>query len=103
MAERGITLPPFNANDPDVDPTVGVATIVQTAGELAAGVIGLLRVDNRGTMALLRQIVEVEYLASAFADGDDAAAEWLRAYASARRDFWTPAKLRKRSGDPADW
>src|SRR5713101_8926632 len=46
------------------DSTVGLATVAQVAGQLAAGTAQLLDSDNRyAACALLRQMVEVEYLA----------------------------------------
>ena len=86
---------PFGFGDDD---RVGLATICQIAGELARGTIDLLDSDNRyGAQALTRQLVEVQYLAAAFAQEDEIAAEWLRANGDERRRFWTPAKLRGRA------
>ena len=45
--------------------------------------------------ALVRQLVEVEYLAWAFDARDSDAERWLRSTAEERRDFFAPAKLRK--------
>lgn len=81
------------------DATVGLATVTQIGGELARGAIALLTTGNRyAGAALIRQIVEVEYLASAFAEGDGSAMEWLHADRDARRQFWSPAAMRKRAG-----
>jgi len=56
------------------DATVGLGTVVQIAGELSAGVIALLGHGNRySAAALLRQMVEVEYLAWAFAEDEEEA------------------------------
>lgn len=80
------------------DAMVGLATITQIGGELGTGVVSLLRAGNRyAAAALLRQIVEVEYLAQAFADDERIAMEWLHADRAERRRFWTPAALRDRS------
>lgn len=81
------------------DRTVGVAIIAQMGGELAQGAIDLL--DDRSlyaASALTRQIVEVEYLAFAFAEQHQVAADWLRSNRKERLDYWSPAKLRKRAG-----
>jgi hypothetical protein len=52
------------------DATVGLATVLQIAGELVTGAVTLLEENNRyAAAALLRQLVEVEYLAWAFAEG----------------------------------
>lgn len=80
------------------DQTVGVATVAQIGGELASGATTLLRAGNRyAGAALIRQLVEVEYLAAAFADQHEVASQWLRSDREARRRFWSPARLRERS------
>jgi hypothetical protein len=87
---------PYNYGD---DRIVGVATVAQIAGELGSGAIGLLKASNQYAAAcLVRQLVEVEYLAHAFAAEDEVAAEWLRADRGQRRRFWTPERLRERAG-----
>ena len=81
------------------DATVGLATVGQIAGELAAGTILLLESDNSyGACALLRQMVEVEYLAWAFAEDEPVAAEWLRSSKDQRQQMWQPKHIRDRSG-----
>ncbi|WP_375404639.1 hypothetical protein [uncultured Sphingomonas sp.] len=45
--------------------------------------------------ALIRQLVEIEYLAWAFETKDAEAARWLRSTREERQSFFTPAKLRK--------
>lgn len=47
--------------------------------------------------ALIRQLVEVEYLAHAFATQSETATQWLRSNRQERRSFWSPGKLRDRS------
>jgi hypothetical protein len=80
------------------DATVGLATVIQVAGELTAGAVALLENDNfYAAAALVRQIVEVEYLAWAFAEDQDEATAWLRSTAAERRKFWQPRQLRARS------
>lgn len=82
------------------DATVGLGTVVQVAGELSAGVIALLHHGNRyGSAALLRQMVEVEYLAWAFAEDEEEAMRWLRSTRDQRMQFWQPRHIRKRAGD----
>jgi hypothetical protein len=82
------------------DAVVGLSTVTQVGAELCSGAITLLEVDNRyGAMALLRQLVEVEYLAWAFAEDHEVAAEWLRSDKESRRRMWQPRHLRQRSGD----
>lgn len=80
------------------DDVVGLATVCQVGGELAKGTISLFNAGNEyAAMALIRQLVEVEYLASAFAEQDRIAADWIRADRKQRLAFWSPTKLRKRS------
>lgn len=87
---------PFGHGNDDV---VGLAVVAQVGGELAHGTISLLDAGNLyGAAALMRQLVEVEYLAAAFAEQDEVAAEWLRADRTVRRSFWRPAQLRDRAG-----
>jgi hypothetical protein len=49
-------------------------------------------------MALVRQLVEVEYLAWAFSSGSSEAETWLRSSRQERLDMWQPRHLRGRSG-----
>lgn len=55
-----------------------------------------MTVDGRyyAASSLVRQLVEVEYLAWAFESKDAEAARWLRSTHEERREFFTPAKLR---------
>lgn len=80
------------------DATVGLATVAQTAGELTSGAVDLLGAGNLyGAAALCRQLVEVEYLAWAFAEDEEQASHWLRANREERFELWRPGQLRKRS------
>ncbi len=81
------------------DATVGLGLVVEIGGELLTGTITLLEHGNiYGAAALLRQIVEVEYLAWAFAEDQQEAMAWLRATSDERRNLWQPKRLRNRSG-----
>lgn len=76
----------------------GLATLCLIGTELASGASDLLDAGNRyGAQALIRQLVEVEYLASAFAEEDEIAAQWVRSDRAERQKFWSPAKLRARA------
>lgn len=80
------------------DATVGLGTVVQIAGELSKGIILLLEQGNRyAAMALMRQLVEVEYLAWAFAEDEKEAMSWLRSTKQERMKLWQPAVIRKRA------
>lgn len=86
---------PFRFGD---DRAVGVATVAQIGGELATGAVDLLKATNRyAACAPIRQLVEVEYLATAFAEEHEIAAVWLRADRDERLKFWSPARLRQRA------
>jgi hypothetical protein len=77
---------------------VGLAAVAQIGGQLATGAVQLLKAaNNYGALALIRQLVEVEYLAAAFAAEHEIAKDWLRADREQRRSFWTPARLRERA------
>jgi hypothetical protein len=81
------------------DATVGLALVVEIGGELLTGTVALLEHENvYGAAALLRQIVEVEYLTWAFAEDQQEAMIWLRATPDERRKLWQPIHLRNRSG-----
>lgn len=80
------------------DATVGLATLAQVAGELTEGALILLQRDNLyGAAALIRQLVEVEYIAWAFAEDEQEATAWLRSTREERRRLWQPRQLRDRS------
>jgi hypothetical protein len=48
-------------------------------------------------MALVRQLVEVQYLADAFAADHEIAGDWMRADGNRRRSYWQPDQVRKRA------
>lgn len=80
------------------DASVGLATVVQVGAELMKGVVALLADGNRyASLALLRQLVEVEYLAWAFAENESQASGWLRSTREERIKMWQPRHLRERS------
>jgi hypothetical protein len=79
---------------------VGLGAVTQIGGELGTGVVVLLSNKNKYAAAtLLRQIVEVEYLAWALANDETTATAWLHTNRDLRERFWSPAALRKRSGN----
>lgn len=80
------------------DAVVGLATVVQIAGELTSGAMQLLRANNLyAAAALIRQMVEVEYLAWAFSEAEEEAAVWLRSSRQERLKLWQPRHLRERA------
>lgn len=94
--DRREGLSPFGHGD---DAAVAVSTLLRIGGELISGSADVI---NNGRhyagAALIRQLVEVEYLAWAFETNDDEAARWLRSTRAERQSFFTPAKLRKAAG-----
>lgn len=78
------------------DEIVAVSLLFRIAGELTSASTDLFA-DGRhyAAAALLRQMVEVEYLAWAFQSRDNDAERWLRSNAEERRNFFSPAKLRQ--------
>ena len=78
------------------DEMVAVSLLFRIGGQLTSASADLFA-DGRhyAAAALLRQMVEIEYLAWAFDSRDKDAERWLRSSADERRNFFTPAKLRK--------
>ncbi|GGC84256.1 hypothetical protein GCM10011512_08850 [Tersicoccus solisilvae] len=78
---------------------VGISTALQIGGELIESSARLLEAEKRyAAMALIRQVVEVEYLGWAFAeDANRTAATWLHADSEERRKLWQPRHLRDSS------
>jgi hypothetical protein len=93
--DRALKASPFDFGD---DADVGLATVTQIAGELTMGAVALLEQGNLyAAAALIRQLVEIEYLAWAFAEDQEQAKEWLRSTREERLRFWQPRDLRQRS------
>ncbi len=86
---------PFGNGD---DRIVALGYLSQTAGALVGGALELvLHGNGYAGSALNRQLVEVEYLAWAFAEDQQEAASWLRSSSAERRSRWQPRHLRERS------
>jgi len=81
------------------DETVAVSLLLRIGSELVSASTGLFA-DGRhyAASALLRQLVEIEYLAWAFETRDQEGERWVRSTKSERQSFFTPAKLRKAAG-----
>jgi hypothetical protein len=82
------------------DSTVAISMLLRIGSQLVSASADLIA-DGRhyaGT-ALIRQLVEVEYLSWAFDTKNEEAARWLRSNHTERINFFTPAKLRKAAGD----
>ncbi len=78
------------------DETVAVSMLLRIGAELVSASTDLFA-DGRSyaASALLRQLVEIEYLAWAFETRDQDGERWLRSTREERQSFFTPAKLRK--------
>ncbi len=77
------------------DEIVAISLLLRIAGQLVSASADLFS-DGRhyAAAALLRQMVEIEYLAWAFHTRDKDATKWLRSTEEERKEFFTPAKLR---------
>lgn len=84
---------PFGHGD---DAAVAVSMLLRIGSQLVSASADLIA-DGRSYAgaALIRQMVEVEYLAWAFETNDQESARWLRSTREERQSFFTPAKLRK--------
>jgi hypothetical protein len=78
------------------DETVAVSMILRIGSQLTSASTDLLA-DGRiyAASALIRQIVEVEYLAWAFDARDGSGEKWLRSSRRERESFFSPSKLRQ--------
>ena len=78
------------------DEVVAVSLLLRIAGQLVSAATDLFS-DGRhyAAAALLRQLVEIEYLAWAFDARDKDAERWLRSTSDERKEFFSPAKLRQ--------
>lgn len=73
-----------------------VALILEIGSSLISGANALFSSGNTyAAAALVRQLVEVEYLAWAFEDDKKEAEKWITSDKEERMQFFTPAKLRK--------
>jgi hypothetical protein len=82
------------------DETVAMSLLLRIASDLVSAAVDLFE-DGRQypAAALLRQLVEIEYLAWAFEAQDQEGQRWLRSSQSERQSFFAPAKLRKAAGN----
>lgn len=78
------------------DETVAVSLLFRISGQLTAASTDLFTQGKHyAAAALLRQIVEVEYLAWAIATKNRDAARWLRSDRKERELFFSPRRLRE--------
>jgi hypothetical protein len=96
LGKSGAALWAFGLSDDPMRRAVSI--VVQMGGSLAEGSISLLESENwYATAALLRQIVEIEYLLWLFAEDPDEAKAWLVASQDELRRTYSPGSMRKRS------
>ncbi len=94
--DRRDRLSPFGHGD---DATVAMSMLLRIGSELVSGSAELIHAGQHyAGSALIRQLVEVEYLAWAFETKNEDSTRWLRSTREERRDFFTPAKLRVAAG-----
>lgn len=80
------------------DRVVAFAALLEIAGDLAGGAASLLDEGRLyAAAAMVRQVVEVEYLLWAFSEHDEVARDWLQSDQTTLRNFFRPATIRKRS------
>jgi len=91
--DRTLGASPFGHGSDEV---VAISMLLRIASQLVSASADLFS-DGRpyAAAALVRQIVEVEYLAWAFESRDRDAERWLRSNEQERQNFFKPAKLRK--------
>lgn len=78
------------------DETVAISLLLRIGSQLLSAATDLfLSGRSYAAAALIRQLVEVEYLAWAFETRDSDAECWLRSTEKERLDFFKPAKLRQ--------
>lgn len=87
-----------SSQDHHNDEVIAISVLLRIAGQLTAASADLFA-DGRhyAAAALLRQLVEVEYLAWAFDTRDQDAERWLRSSREEREAFFKPSKLRQAS------
>jgi len=93
---------PAKAKDPELkdmlERVIGLSCTIQIAGELASACIDLLHSSQfYASYALVRQIVECEYLCRAFSQDQDEARKWLNTTRDERLRFWSPKRMRQKS------
>lgn len=82
----------------DLPTREALAIVTQMSGDLAAGAVVMYSQENwYAGAALVRQLVEAEYLLFLFAENVQEATQWRQSTSEERKDFFTPAKMRKRS------
>lgn len=93
--DRREGLSPFGHGD---DETVAASMLLRIGRELISATADLVASKRTyAGSALIRQLVEIEYLAYAFATRNGDALRWLRSSKEERHQFFSPGKLRAAS------
>lgn len=79
--------------------SVAIMLVAQVAMSLVGGIRTLLPGNAYAANALVRQMVEVEYLSWTCANDHAEAVDWLTSDRQARRNRWQPGHLRQRAGN----
>lgn len=91
--------PESNAEDFDLRRILAAGLTGAVACELVSSVFILASTRNAyGAVALVRQLVETEYLAWAVTNDPSDAVQWLTSTREQRRARWQPGKIRGRAG-----
>lgn len=93
---------PTGASETDKDILAAVRMIAAASLALVKGVISLLPGNPYAASALVRQMVEVEYLSWTCAHDSEEVVDWLTSNRERRLARWQPRQLRKRAGDVFD-
>jgi hypothetical protein len=93
---------PTKSRDPELkdmlERMIGLSCVVEISGELGIACVTLLKTGQfYASFALVRQIVECEYLCRAFAQDHDEARKWLNSSRAERRRLWSPKHMRDQS------
>ncbi|HUE82856.1 MAG TPA: hypothetical protein VMM84_12155 [Pyrinomonadaceae bacterium] len=89
---------PIDANEETQQEIYAVGLLMQMAGELALSAGRLLSGgEHYAGSALVRQIVEIEYLTWTFKEGHRSANKWLQSTHDERMKLFSPRELRKTS------
>src|SRR5262245_10268378 len=80
----------------DGDGVRAMGSLMRMAGELGAASARMLSgKEHYAGAALLRQVVEIEYLTWTFKEQPESVVEWLNSDHDTRREKFSPAQLRK--------
>lgn len=96
LADIGAVLWAFGLAE---QPRRAIAAAMQMGGEIARGAVLLLSDSNRySAAALIRQLVEIEYLLCLFAQDIDEPARWASSDLATVKKEFQPARMRERCG-----